>query len=187
MTENIKANTKDKNKYIYNPVSQGILYFGFALSLWASDPINEPQIKGIAIFLTIVSFIFFVAVFCGWVLKLTKTISKGLAFVTFLAFVFGFITGWLQAFSQLSGIILQVIVYFGFAWLVTIILTMVKDIKSTRFRVSGSIIVIIMLLAGAVTRLCNQDYIAGGVLIAISVLIILVAIGRLKVYGSIFE
>lgn len=185
MTENTKANNKDK--YLYNPMSQGILYFGFALSLWASNQINEPQIKGIAIFFTIISFIFFVAVFCKWVLKLTKTISKGLAFVTFLAFVYGFIIGWLQTFSQLSGVILQIIVYFGFAWLVAIILTMVKDIKSKRYRVSGSIMVILILLAVAGIRFYSQDCIAGGVLIAIAILIILVAFGWLKVYGSILE
>ena len=187
MTEDIKAVAKDKIKYIYNPVSQGILYFSFALSLWTSQQINEPQIKGIAIFLTAVSFFFLIAIYSEWVFKITNTIAKYLAFLAFIAFIYGFIIGWLQAFLQVSGIALQIILYFGFAWIVTILLAEVNDITSKRARISGSILVIIILLAIAGIRFYNHDCIAGGMLIAIALLIILVAVGWLKIHGSIFK
>jgi len=187
MTEKKEADAKDTVKYVYNPVSLGILYFSFALSLWASEQINDPKINAIAIILTIISFIFFVAVFSEWVLKLFKKIFTVLAPLTFLAFVYGFVIGWLQAFSQVSGIILQVIAYFGFAWVVTILLTMVKDIPYKQPRILASIIVIIILLVVAGIRLFNQDYISGCILIAIAILITLVAVGCLKLHGGIFE
>ena len=184
--ENLKAEPKNITKFICNPVSQGILYFSFALSLWTSQQINEPQIKGIAIFLTATSFFFLIAVYSGWVFKITNTIAKYLAFLTFIAFIYGFIIGWLQAFLQISGVTLQIILYFGFAWIVTILLAEVNDITPKRVRISGSILVIIILLAVAGIRFYNHDYIAGGMLIAIAILIILVAIGLLKVHGSVF-
>jgi len=185
--QNLKAEPKSIPKFICNPVSQGTLYLSFALSLWTSQQINEPQIKGIAIFLTVISFFFLIAVYSEWVFKITNTIAKYLAFLTFIAFIYGFIIGWLQAFLQVSGITLQIIVYFGFAWIVTILLTEVNDITSKRARISGSILVIIILLAVAGIRFYNHDCIAGGMLIAIAILIILVATGLLKVHGSIFK
>lgn len=184
---NLKADSKNITKYICNPVSQGTLYFSFALSLWASDQVNEPQIRGIAIFLTIISFFFFIAVFSERVLKLAHTILKILAPLTFLGFAYGFIIGWLQTFSHVSGTVSQVIVYFGFAWIVTILLTEVKDIPSKPARITISLIVMIILLSVAVARFINHDFIAGGILILIAILIMLVATNCLKIHGSIFE
>ncbi len=187
MTENIKADAKDKIKHIYNPVSLGTLYFGFALSLWASEQISNHQVLAIAILCTIISFAFFVAVYSERVLKLTNKVLKILASLTFVTFIYGFTFGWIQTFSQVSGIILEGIIYFGFAWIVTFLLTMIKDINSKPARIFASIIVLTILLVVAGLRLYNHDYMGGGILIAIAVLIMLVAIGWLKVHGGIFE
>ncbi len=112
---------------------------------------------------------------------------KSTAPLTFLAFVYGFVIGWLQSLSQVSGITLQIVVYFGFAWVIAILLTEVKDIKSKRVRIFCSIIVVIILLAVAGVRFYGHDYVAVGILIAIALLIVLVAIGWLKVNGSAFD
>ena len=85
------------NKENYNPIPLGTLYFGFALSLFLSDQIDNPQIKYIAIFILAISFVFFVAVFSEHVLiVLSKYVVKWLAFLTFLAFLYGFYDGWLK-------------------------------------------------------------------------------------------
>ncbi len=76
MAEKKITNTKDVTKHICNPVSQGTLYFSFALSLWTSVKINDPQVKGIAVFLTLISLFYFVAVFSEWVLKLTQKMLR---------------------------------------------------------------------------------------------------------------
>jgi hypothetical protein len=185
--ENLKAKPKSINNSIYNPLSLGILYFGFALSLWSSTQIGDSRIKGIAIFLTILSAIFFIAIYSEWVFRVLKKITKYLTLLTFFGFVYGFLIGWLQSLSDVSNTVLALVIYFGFAWFVTILLIQIKEIPSKRVRVFGTIIINAILLVLSITRFCKHEYFAGGILLVISLLMILVAIDWLKLHGSVYE
>jgi len=189
VTESEKADIKDTVKHNYNPVPLGTLYFCFSLSLWSSEQISDPQTKGVAIFFTIISFIFFVAVFSQYVLtKLNKWVQKPLVFLTFLVFLFGFTFGWLQAFLQTSGLISQVIAYSGFAWIVVFLLTFVRDAaKHGKRQRLFTFLIIAAFLIIAVIKFYNHDLWSGGYLIGIAVLAFLVAMDWVKVHGGIFE
>ena len=181
-----------------NPVSLGTLYFSFALSLWSSGQINSGSIFGIAILTSLISLAFFIAVFSNSVLnKLSKWVVKPLVSLTFLAFVYGFIIGWLQAFSQVSGIALQVIAYFGFAWIIAILLIMIRDTAKqpsknknrlfTFVRNYISYLIIVAFLIIAVIKFLNRDFWGGGYLIVIAGLSLSVVRGWLKLQGDVFE
>jgi hypothetical protein len=105
----------------------------------------------------LISLAFFVAVFSECVLTFLDTkVVKYLILVTFVASLFGFVIGWLQTFPQISGLILQGTVYFGFAWVVVILLVMVKEIKK-EYRKSVGIMTTIVLAIIAGVRLYHRD------------------------------
>lgn len=184
-----KSEKTNLGKTATNPVSLGTLYFSFSLSLWASQNLNLTNIV-IASLGALISFAFFVAVFSECVLTfLNKRVVKYLISVTFVASLFGFASGWLQTFSQTSGLILQGIVCFGFAWVVVILLVMVKEIKQT-WRKSAGILTAVALVTVAVIRLYHHsliDYFAAGELVVIAALVTIVAMGWLKVHGEVLE
>lgn len=199
MTENKKTDAKDTVKFV-NPVSLGVLYFSFSLSLWSSEQISNWFIFGIAILFSLISIAFFVAVFSQYVLsKLSKWVLT-LVSLTFSAFIYGFTTGWLQAFSQVSGIVLQVIAYFGFAWIIVILLILVRDTakqpnnKKNRLSPFTQLIrpyvpyvIIAAFFIIAVIKFLNHDFWSGVYLIVIAGLALSVARGWIKIHGEIFE
>ena len=76
--------------------------------------------------------------------------------------------------------------YFGFAWVVTILMILLRDVKNELAR----ILFVIFPLFVAVIRFCEHDtisIISGIVLIGITVLLYLVATGRLRPYGEVLE
>jgi len=180
-------NTPQKNNY--NPLPLGLLYFGFALSLWT---IEKPSVATVVIasLSTLVSLAFFIAIF--WerflVFLYTKVVKK-LIPTTFVISLFGFVFGWLQTFSQIQGLILQVIVYFGFAWVAAMLLVEVNEIKQS-LRKSVGIFTAAAFMVLAVIRFFEHNlvgYIAGGELIALAILILSVAMGWLPVHGKVLE
>jgi len=181
---------------LVNPVSLGTLYFSFALSLWSSGQISG-SVFGIAILTSIISFAFFVAVFSKSVLnKLSKWVVKPLVGLTFLAFVYGFIIGWLQTFPQVSGVVLEVVAFFGFAWIIAILLVMFRDATQPTnnnnrlfilFRTYFPYLIILALLIIAVIKFVSRDFWGGGYLIVIAGLSLSVVRGWLPVNGDVYE
>ncbi len=180
----------------FNPISLGTVHFGFAITLWtvwASNPISDMRTFVIAIIVSLTSVAFFVATYNKPLRTLLNTQAApyviGLTFVA-LAFgsVFG-IVGSLPAFPQTSlanRIIVQIIVYLGFAWIVTILLAMLRDIGNELAR----ILLPAFLVFVAVTKLTHPDTVSiiGGIaLMAIAVLAYLVITERLNPYGEVFE
>jgi hypothetical protein len=195
MTENQKTDTNGTKQV--NPISLGTLYFGFALSLWASGQLSNKSVVGIAILVSLISVAFLVAAFWKSFLDiLSKRVVRPLVFLSFIAFVYSFAIGWLQSFSQVSGIALSLIIYLGFAWIVTILLAMIRDTtqpSSNQNRVFLVIrgflpyIVASVFIIFAVIRFINHDWWGGGYAIAIAILSLLVARGLLPVLGDVFE
>lgn len=183
----IKDKNDDSSKSKYNPVSIGTLYFGFASSLWSSEQIKNNQIFGIAIFVSVITFIFFLAIYSSWIYELTVKVKKYLTGLTFIAFIFGFLIGWLKDIKGLSGMILALVIYFGFVWFVTILLVEIKEIRSKVVRIGSVLFTVLILLGVSLSRFFHQDYWAGGYLLVISIFMVLVATNVLKLHGSVFE
>ncbi len=99
----------------FNPVSLGILYLGFALSLWTNESTRNGLTVGIAIFFAVVSAGFLLAVYFLPIRTFMNTRAAPIVLpLTFMAAILGFMLDWLPAFSSSSGTVLEVIVYFGF-------------------------------------------------------------------------
>lgn len=188
MTENNKADATSSVKYV-NPISLGTLYFSFSLLLWSGDAINNAWVFGVAIFITTISFLYFISVFSDFLLsKLNKWVKKPLVFVTFLVFLFGYTSGWLQAFLETAGQIRSMIAYFGFAWIVVFLLTLIRD---TAKQGKPQRLFVFLVVAGlfiiAGIKFYGHDLWSGAYLVAIAGLGLAVALNRLKVHGGVFE
>jgi F0F1-type ATP synthase membrane subunit a len=72
---------------------------------------------------------FLVAVFSRSMRMFLNTVASEVMFFTLLAFVFGFAPGWLPAITQVSGVIREVMVYFGFLRVVMLVV-MFRDVKN---------------------------------------------------------
>lgn len=188
MTENNKADARSSAKYV-NPISLGTLYFSFSLLLWSSEKISDGRVFGIAIFITVISFLYFTSVFWESLLsKLDQWVKKPLVFVTFLVFLFSYTLGWLQAFLETSGQIQSMIAYFGFAWIVVFLLTLIRDTakQGKPQRLLIFLIIAILLIIAGIKFYCH-DLWSGAYLVAIAGLGLAVALNRLKVHGGVFE
>ena len=182
-----KAEVKKVIQHDFDPVSLGILCFSFALSLWISQQSSGLSVLIVAIFVSLVSLAFFFAVFSRSIRRFINTRAAPIVMpLTFSAFVLGFALGWLPALSQVSGVIRVVVMYFGFAWVVAMLVILFRHVKNELAR----ILFVIFFLFVAVIRFCEHDtigIIGGIVLTGIAVLLYLVATGRLHPYGEVSE
>jgi len=182
-----KAGVKKVVQHDFDPVSLGILCFSFALSLWISQQTSGLSVLIIAIFVSLVSLAFFVAVFSRSIRRFMNTRAAPIVMpLTFFAFVLGFALGWLPALSQVSAVIRVVVMYFGFAWVVAMLVTLFRDVKNELAR----ILFVIFFVIVAVIRFCEHDTIGiiGGIIfMGIAVLLYLVATKRLHPYGEVSE
>lgn len=185
-----KTRVKKVIQHDFDPVSLGILYFGAALSflsLLISQQIGSLFVLIVAIFFSLASLAFFSAVFSRSIRGFINTRAAPIVMpLTFIASVLGFILGLLPALSQGSGVIRVIVIYFGFAWVVAILVTLFRDVKNELARV----LFVIFFVIAAVIRFCEHDTIGiiGGIfLMGIAVLLYLVATDRLHPYGEVSE
>jgi hypothetical protein len=180
-----RAKVEKVVKHNFDPVSLGTLWFSFALILWISQKVSELSTQLIAIFVSLGALAFLVAVFNRSMRKFINTKAAAVVItLTLFAVVFGFALGWLPALSQVSGVIREVIMYFGFLWVVVMLLVIFRDFKSELART----LFVVFFLFGAVIKFCEHDIIgiiSGIVLTGIAVLLYLVATGRLHPYGKV--
>ena len=171
----------------FNPVSLGILYLGFALSLWTNESTRNGFTVGIAIFFAVVSAGFLLAVYFPPIRTFMNTRAAPIVLpLTFAAAILGFMLDWLPAFSSSTGTVLEVIVYFGFIWLVTILLVMYRDVKFEILRV----LFMFFFIFAAALKFYDQSLvgnIAGAMLLVIVILMYLVATGRVHPHGKLEE
>jgi len=181
---NRKVKAERVVQHDFNPVSLGTLYFSFALSLWTSAQVSD---RVIAIAVSLISLCFFVGVYARSIRTFLNTRAAPIVIpLTFFAFLLGFMLGWIPTFPLLSGIPLEIIMYFGFIWIVTILLRMVRELKNELVQF---LFVVFFIFLG-VMRLFDHnivDTIGGVALIIIAMLIYLVATERLHPYGEVFE
>ena len=183
----------------FNPISLGTLYFSFAIPLWtfwvSEQKSGQPTIDVptflIAIIASVISFIFFVSVFGSAYSRrilnfMNMKAAPALIFLTFIAFLYGFVLGWLPALQQLSDILREIIMFFGFAWIVVILLRMIEETGNDLV----NILLIVVLMVLAIIRIIKLDpvNIIGGVtLFIIAGLAYMVTTRRLRLYGEVFE
>ncbi len=183
-TNKRKPEDKKVNTHDFNPVSYGVLYFGFALSLWATIKTDTLTTFIAPVLVCLVSAVFFVAVFSRPLRKWLNTKAAPVVLqLTFWVLLLGFFYDWIPAYLEKTGITLQVIFYFGFLWLVIILLTIYRDVKWELLR----LLFVIGFLAEAIRRIFDFTpigYIGGATLFVIAGLMYFVATGHLKLYGK---
>jgi len=191
-----KSKTKPKEDNAYDPVSLGTLYFGFAMSLltiWASEQISGQAIIDwktfiIAILASLISFISIIAVYNQSLRKfLSRNVTPNLVSLTFMVSLGGFalcILSLPSNFPKTSQTIAEVVMLFGLAWMVTMMLVMFRDVKNDLL----SIVVIILLVITGIATLCKGEtvyIILGFILMFIAGLTYLVVTGHLHLYGKV--
>lgn len=191
-----KSKTKPKKDYEYDPVSIGTLYFGFAMSLltiWASEqisgqPINDWKTLIIAGLASLISLTSIIAVYIQRLRTyLSKKVTPNSVSLTLIVSLGSFafcVLSLPSSFPKTYQTIVEVVMYFGFAWIVTMMLIMFRDVKNDL----TSIVVIILLIITGIAKLCKEDWvsvISGFILLAIALLVSLVVTRRLKPYGKV--
>ncbi len=184
---NKKPKVKKVTTYNFNPVSVGILYFGFGMSLWDNVKAGNILTYVIPVIVFIVSAAFIVAVFSQRVRTFMNTRAAPVVLpLTFWALLLGFVLNWLPAFSRATEISWQAIVYFGFLWFITILLVMYRDAIYEPVRILT--IIFFMVVAGIKFHDQNAvGYIGGAALLVVVALLYLVAVGHLRPYGKLEE
>lgn len=183
----IVKNTKEKKDKPQNfdPVSLGTLWFSFALSLWIAQKTHVWYFIPTEIFFGLGAMAFLIAVFSRSMrVLINKEIPSFVMFLNFLAFVGGFILGWWPALSTFSGFTQDAIAYFGFFWVVVMLLVVFRDYKNKL----SQILFIIFFFVGGFIKIFHHgavNIIGGGILVGIAVLSYLLAVHRLHPYGEV--
>jgi hypothetical protein len=171
-------------RHQFDPVSLGTLWFSFAVTLWVSQPIREWDTILIEIYLLLGVSTFLVAVFSRSTRVFLNTEAvPHVMFLTLIAFVSGFILGWVPALSHVSEPIRGVILYFGFLWIIVMLMVMIRDV---RYEVARIVFVAFFFIAGLV-KLGKHDIVGGLTLVVIAALLYLVATDRTHPYGEVAE
>lgn len=185
-----KTVTKPHKPEKVNPVSVGTLYFSFALAILSLKPVNQnlsASMAGMIIFAFVISLLFIVGIYSKWIRTvLIPQIYTYLIGLTSIIIFFVFIAGMLSPFVEPSGIpqqIMEIIVYFGFAWLVTLLLVRLKEAIPQEF----SFLFVLFFFCNAGFKFNLSDNIGGFALLIIGILVYLVAAGHLHPYGKVTE
>jgi hypothetical protein len=182
------SNRKPKDKKVtphkFNPVSYGILYFGFTLSLWATVKTDNLLTYIVPVFASLVSAVFLVAVFSLPLRTCLNTRAVPLVMLlTSWMLLLGFFLDLIPAFIENTGTSLEVIVYFGFLWLVIILLVIYRDVKWEPVRLL-SVIFFIVVAVKNIMEYTAVGYIGGAILLIIAVLMYCIAVGHISPYGT---
>lgn len=181
------------SKHDFDPLSLGILFFSFALSLWTSLKAEDTFGIYLMLFMTMFALVFLFAVYIRALRTFLNTKADTIIIpLASLASVFGFVLGWVPAPWQTTLVIpgvetyKEIIVYFGFAWLVSILLAMYRDIKNNPAHILFAIF--FLFVAGMkLIRLDVIGLIGGLALFIIAALFYLVSTERLHPFGKVQE
>jgi hypothetical protein len=191
-----RVKSPPKSRSNFNPISLGTLHFGVALSLWSGWVINQQHDFGtllLAFFFSFITIMFFVAVYSrSLYLYINRQLSPFIISISFLALFAGFILGIFEALPQIpqnvfiNRLVVQIVLYFGFAWIVTILLVSLRDIGNGLIQM----LILVSLLVFAFNQVFQPDAISkisGIILLVIVGLSYSVIVGKLPVQGDAFE
>jgi hypothetical protein len=178
---------KKHTAYTFNPVSVGVLYFGFTLSLWDTIKADSLLTYVVPVLTFLVSAAFIMAVFNQPVRKFLNIRATPVILpLTSWTLLLSFILDWLPAFPHTTEISWQVLAYFGFLWFITILLVMYRDVIWEPVRILS--IIFFLIAAGIQIHDLNiVGYIGGAILLLIAIVMYFVATERLHPYGNLEE
>lgn len=180
-----EVNVKKTDSPTFNPLSLGMLFFGFCLALWGAGLGYLPtRVMG---WISIsVSFCFAVAVlirpFRDWLNQWVRSLLLILASTVFVLYIFGNLIGWLSGLSQISGAARYALFIVGFGWLF-IFLLVVSNQASRKDRRIGLVAAVLFGIA-SIVHLLNLRWIECLILLAFGIGVLFVALGRWKVFDK---
>ena len=151
---------KEEKSVNFNPLSMGLLFFGFSLVLWESG-----RLTGVNIFVPwlalAISFLCGIAVF----IKRLRTFLRRKGWAVLLpfgmvAFFFGYFMSLLSAISKVPGVLPLTILIFGLAWVMIVFMAMSKGLPSV-----GQYLITAFFFIPAVVYLCTSQLLSGVVLL----------------------
>lgn len=155
----MNENTEEK-PVNFNPLSMGLLFFGFSLVLWESG-----RLTGVNVFVPwlalAISFLCGVAVFVKRLRAFLR--RKGWAALLpfgMVAFFFGYFMSLLSAISKVPGVLPIAILIFGLAWVMIVFMVMSKGLPSV-----GQYLITALFFIPAVVYLCTSQFLSGLVLL----------------------
>lgn len=175
-----KARTVEKEeKYELNPLAWGMLFFAFWLSLIILPIQLSIGQKILAWFCFGFSVILFISIWVPWLRKQYKrpTIKTSVLPIVFEITIASFVVGFISSLSSIGEILRQVVMYFGFIWVVTYLFVLIR----TSNKGIGVIASLVFIVHGAylVSQANNSpDMIAGIVSILIGLFSGYIAIKR---------
>lgn len=178
--------TKDKKllsekEYELNPLSWGMLFFAFWLSLIISPVEMSISQIIIAWFCFGLSIILWISIFIPWLRAQYKktAVKKTIIPIVFEITIASFVIGFISSVSEMNEIIRNIVIYFGFIWVVTYLLILIRASNKG----IGIIVSLVFIVNGAylISNAKNTpDLIAGIVSILIGITSVFIAIRRPK-------
>lgn len=160
----------------FNPLAWGILFFTFWLTL-KTIPQSSSLQNGLAWASIGVSLILWISIVVRpWREVLAKPRVKRVYLPSvFMISIAAYVVGWVGSFPGVKGTDLSIAVYFGFIWLITCLLILIRVSK----RAVGIVGALLFPIAG-IYHILNSNPIGGGTLIVLGIVGSIIAVKRPK-------
>lgn len=160
-----------------NPLTLGILFFGFCITLLAST-LYSPWITRLGWLAFALSVLMGVSILCPPLRRYLQTPRKWLwAFVFplgLVAYIFSITINWLKALPDIPGLAFHLIFYLGFSWI--FVITIVEASILRRLILSRAIAFPVLFLILALIRFVTGEWLAGIVLFIFGIGVLLAII-----------
>lgn len=141
---------KDKGTSVFNPISLGFLFFGFAASIWGVGDIS-PGTNLIAWITLVFSFLLGIATLCLPVKRwMQRHIHPKLFIIApgvFILFLFSILIGWINGLNQVADSEFFALFIAGFVWIFIFIMVMSSQIRQHN-KVLGTIMAGALIIIG---------------------------------------
>jgi len=155
-----KGKVSEAQPTSFNPLSMGLLFFGFSLALWGTGQITDVNL-----------FVFYLALVVSVVCGIAVVIAPLRTFLRrrgwrallpfgMVAFFFGYFMNLLSAITQNGGIVSITLFCVGLAWLILVFMVMSKGLPS-----AGQYLVIALFVVPAVVYFYQSQFLSGLVLL----------------------
>lgn len=160
----------------FNPLAWGILFFTFWLTLKTIPQLSSLQ-NGLAWFSVVISFILWISIILPpWRKILQKPSVKRVYLPSiFLISLTAYVMSLVGSLPAMKGIDIDITVYFGFVWLATYLVILIRTSKQ-EVGIAGGVL---FAIAG-IYHLVNSNIIGGIVLLVLGIIGIIIAIKRPK-------
>ena len=188
MTQKSDNSKQNNNNFL---VGYGTSLFGFSVLILSLPDMNEIFLGFTRIMLIISALLGVLSLFPRpWNILHHKIFIVVISNIVFLAWLFGFVFGWLSGFNEIAGPWNVITFWIGYIWLLVILLlishsTFVVTEKKRSLRYTLPWVIPVGLAILVINSYIEREWFSGSILLAIMVISSLIATGKLKPMGTI--